>query len=302
MFAKINGIDLFFDVVGSGLSVAEESLEPKPVLFILHGGPGADHSSLRPWLDGLQDTVQIVYFDHRGTGRSGRADDSTYTMAQMADDVEALRLYLGVEAPVLLGSSFGGMVALHYAVHYPDSLSKLILSNTAPSYDFYATSMERVAELASAEQLELLTARFSGTITLEQNIRWNKVVGPLYYRTFPPLAQLEATTARMIFGPEVAEHVMRYELPSYDVRAQLDTIHIPTLVLTGRYDWVTGPSQAEEILKGIPHADLRIFENSGHNPQEEETDEYVRTVSRFIQAGGHRVNMGTTGANTERED
>jgi proline iminopeptidase len=283
MFAKINGIELFFDVVGSGFSVAEKSLEPKPVLFVLHGGPGADHSSLRPWLDGLQDAAQIVYFDHRGTGRSGRANVSTYTMAQMADDVEALGLYLGVEAPVLLGSSFGGMVALEYAVRYPDSLSKLILSDTAPSYDFYATSMERVAQLASAEQLELLTARFSGTATLEQNIRWNEVVGPLYYRTFPPLAQLEAATARMIFGPEVAEHVMRYDLPTYDVRSQLGAIDIPTLVLTGRYDWVTGPSQSEEILTGIPHAELHIFENSGHNPQEEETEEYVQTVSRFIR-------------------
>ena len=284
MYARINGADLFFDVVGSGLSLEERSLEPKPVLFVLHGGPGADHSSLRPWLDGLQDAVQIVYFDHRGTGRSGRADVSTYTMEQMADDVEALRIHLGVEKPVVLGSSFGGMVALQYAVRYPDSLSKLILSDTAPSYDFYAKSMERVAELASAEQLELLMARFSGTITLEQNMRWNEVVGPLYYRTFPPLAQLEAATERMVFGPEVAEHVMRYELPSYDVRAQLGAVHAPTLVLVGRHDWVTGPLQAEEIVKGIPHADLHIFEDSGHNPQEEETDEYIDVVARFIRS------------------
>src|SRR3546814_552440 len=202
----------------------------------------------------------------------------------MADDVEALRIHLGVEKPVVLGSSFGGMVALQYAVRYPDSLSTLILSDTAPSYDFYATSMERVADLANAEQLELLMARFSGTITLEQNMRWNEVVGPLYYRTFPPLAQLEAATARMAFGPEVAEHVMRYELPSYDVRAQLGIIHAPTLVLVGRHDWVTGPLQAEEIVKGIPHADLHIFENSGHNPQEEETDEYIDVVARFIRS------------------
>ena len=284
MYARINGADLFFDVVGSGLSLEERSLEPKPVLFVLHGGPGADHSSLRPWLDGLQDAVQIVYFDHRGTGRSGRADVSTYTMEQMADDVEALRIHLGVAKPVVLGSSFGGMVALQYAVRYPDSLSKLILSDTAPSYDFYATSMELVADLANAEQLELLMARFSGTITLEQNMRWNEVVGPLYYRTFPPLAQLEAATARMVFGPEVAEHVMRYELPSYDVRAKLGVIHAPTLVLVGRHDWVTGPLQAEEIVKGIPHADLHIFEDSGHNPQEEETDEYIDVVARFIRS------------------
>jgi proline iminopeptidase len=283
MFAKVNGIDLFFDVVGSGFSVAEKTLEPKPVVFALHGGPGADHSSLRPWLDGLQDVAQIVYSDHRGTGRSGRSDVSTYTMAQMADDVEALRLYLGVEAPVLLGSSFGGMIALMHAVRHPGSAAKLILSNTAPSYDFYATSMERVTALASPEQLELLTARFSGTITLEQNMRWNEVVGPLYYRTFPPLAQLENATARMIFGPEVAEHVMRYDIPSYDVRAELGAIKVPTLVLTGRHDWVTGPSQAEEIVTGIPHADLHIFENAGHNPQEEVTDEYLQTVTRFLQ-------------------
>ncbi|MGO4235500.1 alpha/beta fold hydrolase [Pseudarthrobacter sp. YAF2] len=295
MFAKINGVDLFFDVVGSGLSVTEKGLDPKPVLFVHHGGPGGDHSLFRPWLDGLQDKVQIVYFDHRGTGRSGRADISTYTMQQMADDIEALRIYLGVEAPVLLGVSFGGMVALHYAVRYPDSLSKLILSNTAPSYEYYESSFKRVAEVASAEQMELLTARFSGTSTPEQNARWGEVADPLYYRTTPPLAEREAVWARMIPGPEVAEHVMKNDMTSFDLRAQLGAVHIPTLVVTGRYDWVTPPSQSEEIVKGIPHANLHVFENSGHGPLVEETDEYLDVISRFIQTGGHQINI-------ERED
>jgi proline iminopeptidase len=262
----------------------EKSLEPKPVLFVHHGGPGGDHSLFRPWLDGLQDTAQIIYFDHRGTGRSGHADVSTYTLEQMADDVEALRLYLGVEAPVLLGASFGGFVALQYAVRYPDSLSKLILADTAPSNDYYAASFKRVAEIASAEQMELLTALFEGTITPERYARWDEVVGPLYYRTVPPLAEREAANARMIPGPEVAKHVMMHEMPSYDVRAQLGAIHIPTLVVTGRHDWVTPPSQAEEIVKGIPHANLHIFENSGHNPLAEETQEFLQTISRFIRS------------------
>lgn len=283
MFAKINGIDLFFDVVGSGLSVQEKSLESKPVLLVHHGGPGADHSHYRPWLDALQATVQIVYFDHRGTGRSGHADVSTYTLEQMANDVEALRLYLGIEAPVLLGASFGGMVALQYAVRYPDSLSKLILADAAPSNTF-ATSIERVAEVASAEQMEMLTARFSGTSTPEQDARYLEVVGPLYYRTLPPLAEREAEHARIRGAYEVAEHVMKNELPSYDVRAQLGAIHIPTLVVAGRYDWVTPPSQSEEIVKGIPHAELHIFENSGHNPLVEETEEFLQTIARFIQS------------------
>ena len=281
MFANINGIDLFFDVVGSGLSVQEKSLESKPVLLVHHGGPGADHSHYRPWLDALQDTVQIVYFDHRGTGRSGHADVSTYTLEQMANDVEALRLYLGIEAPILLGASFGGMVALQYAVRYPDSLSKLILADAAPSNTF-ATSIERVAEVASAEQMEMLTARFSGTSTPEQDARYLEVVGPLYYRTLPPLAEREAEHARIRGAYEVAEHVMKNELPSYDVRAQLGAIHIPTLVVAGRYDWVTPPSQSEEIVKGIPHAELHIFENSGHNPLVEETEEFLQTIARFI--------------------
>ncbi|WP_326772232.1 alpha/beta fold hydrolase [Streptomyces sp. NBC_01445] len=284
MFAKINGTDLFFDVVGSGLSVREKSLEPKPVLFVHHGGPGGDHSHFRPWLDGLQDTAQIVYFDHRGTGRSGRADVSTYTLEQMADDIEALRLYLGIEAPVLLGASFGGMVALQYAIRHPDSLSKLILVDTAPSNDYHALSMKQVAKVASAEQMEMLKDLFAGTITPERYARWAEVVGPLYYRTVPPLAEREAVDARVIAGPEVAEQVLKNELPLYDVRAQLGAIHIPTLVATGRHDWVTPPSQSEEIVKGIPHADLHIFENSGHNPLVEETHEFLETIARFIRS------------------
>lgn len=284
MFAKINGIDLFFDVVGSALSVEETSLEPKPTLIVLHGGPGGDHSLFRPWFDGMQDVAQIIYFDHRGTGRSGHADLSTYTLEQMADDIEGLRLYLGIAAPVVLGASFGGMVALNYAIRHPDSLSKLILVDTAPSNDYYETSMKKMAEMASAEQLEMLTARFTGSSTEEQYARWAEVVDPLYYHKVPPLADRQAINLRVKGGAAVAEQVMRYELPTYDVRPQLAAITVPTLVAVGRHDWVTTPEQADEIVQGIPHANLHVFEDSGHNPLVEDTEEFIATISGFIRS------------------
>ncbi len=98
----------------------------KPVAFVIHGGPGSDHSYYKPWLSPLTDVMQLVYIDHRGQGRSARGPRETYTLENNVEDLEALRDYLGLDKIVLLGASYGGMVALSYAVRYPENVSHLL--------------------------------------------------------------------------------------------------------------------------------------------------------------------------------
>src|SRR5437762_3589896 len=127
-----DGTRLFFDVVGAGLEPDDDELRPKPTLLLLHGGPGGDHSSFRPWFDRFQDTHQVVYLDHRGQGRSdGRHDPSGWDLDTWADDVVRFCDALEIEHPVVCGTSFGGFVAMHYAARHPEHPSKLILSSTA---------------------------------------------------------------------------------------------------------------------------------------------------------------------------
>src|SRR6185312_11536262 len=134
MFAHVNGAKIFFDAVGPKLAIDGEHMREKPSLIVMHGGPGFDHSTMRPYFDRFADTHQVVYIDHRGNGRSSGTPD-TWTLAQWGDDVKGFCDVLGIERPIVYGLSFGGFVAQAYATRHPDHPGKLILVSTAARRD-----------------------------------------------------------------------------------------------------------------------------------------------------------------------
>ena len=124
-----------------------------------------------------------VYVDHRGTGRSGDAPLETYTVEQMADDLDELRRHLGIDRIVLLGHSYGGMVAQIFAQRHPESLEKLILSNTAPDWGFWEEAQEIAERIATPEQKEIYKELFEGAITNQEEYDawWAKCISCLLY-------------------------------------------------------------------------------------------------------------------------
>jgi proline iminopeptidase len=127
MHVSVNGVRLFFDVEGAKFVPDGPLMREKPVLLMLHGGPGFDHSIYRPAYSALADIAQIVYLDHRGNGRSEDGPREGWNLAQWGDDVRAFCEALGISDPIVLGASFGGMVALAYATRHPPHPSRLIL-------------------------------------------------------------------------------------------------------------------------------------------------------------------------------
>src|SRR5262245_38787193 len=99
----------------------------KPTAFLVHGGPGVDHTEAKSSCALLADRLQLVYFDHRGQGRSARGDERKYTLDENVQDMEALRQYLGLGPIVSIGTSYGGMVAMAHAARYPHAVSHLVL-------------------------------------------------------------------------------------------------------------------------------------------------------------------------------
>ena len=130
MHVSVNGVRLFFDVEGAKYAPDGPVMREKPVLLMLHGGPGADHSIYRPAYSALADIAQIVYLDHRGNGRSEDGPRESWNLAQWGDDVRAFCDALGIVDPIVLGASFGGMVALAYATRHPAHPSRLVLIST----------------------------------------------------------------------------------------------------------------------------------------------------------------------------
>jgi pimeloyl-ACP methyl ester carboxylesterase len=164
MHVSVNGVRLFFDVEGAKFVPDGPMMREKPVLLMLHGGPGADHSIYRPAYSALADIGQIVYLDHRGNGRSEDGPRERWNLVQWGDDVRVFCEMLGIVDPIVLGASFGGMVAMAYATRHPAHPSKLILISTAASgAEHLNRRIELFERLGGPEVGALARRRFCGS-------------------------------------------------------------------------------------------------------------------------------------------
>lgn len=285
VYAKVNGAEIYFDVEGSGLVPDGEVMKEKEVAFVLHGGPAMDHTYYKPHLSPLANDMQLIYVDHRNTGRSGRMPVESCTIEQMADDVEAVREYLGLGKVHVIGNSFGGMWALTYALRHPDALDKLVLITTSPSYDFYEGAKAEVARKGTPEQIAAVPRLFEGEIDNDDEFgTWWKLMSPLYYHRWDDAYGKGEGRSRP--NAELMGHLWRNVMPHYDVKDRLADITVPTLVMGGRHDWVTPFVESEKIAAGIPGSELVIFEESGHLPFIEEQDRFMAVVRQFLGFAG----------------
>src|SRR5882672_12870715 len=152
MLARLRDTEIYFDVVGAGLVADGERMRERPVAFIIHGGPGSDHSDLKAALSPLSETMQLVFFDHRGQGRSARGDAARYVLDENVEDMEALRRHLGLGPIVSIGTSYGGMVAMAHAARHQAAVSHLILIVTAAHGGFIPRAEAFVRERGTEEQ------------------------------------------------------------------------------------------------------------------------------------------------------
>ena len=209
MHVSVNGVRLFFDVEGAKFVPDGPVMREKPVLLMLHGGPGADHSIYRPAYSALADIAQIIYLDHRGNGRSEDGPQQNWNLAQWGDDVRAFCDTLGIVDPIVLGASFGGMVALAYATRHPDHPSKLIVISTEARGGSYPDRRVELFERFGGPEVGALARRrfleFHGHPDQASRDAWRQLAMPLYFRTprDPDMAR------RAVNRPEVAQWFTR---------------------------------------------------------------------------------------------
>jgi len=277
MYVNVNGIRLRVDVQGNG-----------PAIYAHHGAPGlGTHATPKRAFAPLADAYRIVTFDARGSGESEAVPP--YTHAQWVADVDALRRQFGDEKIVMKGGSYGGYVALEYVLAHPERVSHLILRDTSASRRF--EEMAKRNALARAKEFpditpEMLDKVFSGRVESDDEMRSAyAALAPLYDAKTDP-AKAAARVASAIFRADTHNQAFAGNLPNYDLTARLHEIEVPTLIVVGRHDWITPLAASEEIAAGIPHAELVIFENSGHSPQLEENERFVAVVRDFLSRHG----------------
>lgn len=283
MRARIRDTELYFDVEGCELAIATSHIQQKPVFFVIHGGPGVDHTTCRPVLSPLSEIAQLVYFDHRGHGRSARGNSETYTLDNNVEDMEALRQYLGLERIGLLGFSYGGMVALTYVSRYPNHVSQLIPVVTAADSRFLTLAQAKLAREGTPEQQVIAQLLWDGQFASEQQLQeYFQILGPLYSLTFDLDKSMDAWR-RVIFNPEAINQAFGGFLRTYDIRAALPQISVPTLVVGAEKDWICPPQFSREIAQAIPNARLEIVPNSGHSIRADAPKILLELVSNFMQ-------------------
>jgi proline iminopeptidase len=285
MHAHIRNTAIYFDIDGVGLQPEGARMVERRPAFAIHGGPGGEHSDLKLAFKPLTDSLQMVYFDHRGQGRSARGDKRLYNLDENVEDMEALRLHLGLGPIVSMGTSYGGMVAMAHAAHYPASVSHLVLMVTAAHAGFNARARQIVAERGTPEQIAVCAQLWAGQLDTDEKLRnYYEVMGPLYALKFDPVAAA-AGRARGILAPDAINQAFAPGgfLQTYDLRPELAAITAPTLIIAGQQDWICPPEFSQEIHRLIPHSQLQVFENSSHSLRVDEPQRLITSIRAFVQ-------------------
>jgi len=274
----IRDVSLLVEVIGHGYP-----------LLLMHGGPGADHWSLVAFRS-CADQFTLVFYDHRCNGRSKGAPVSTMTWENLTADADALRQELGFDKWAVLGHSFGGHVALEYALRYPHSISHLVLLDTGGDSRW---ARQNAADLLarrgySPEKVTLVRRFFNGEIEPKEMLPALMRFGAAYFHDPSPLMlarELIHGGWRSKIQPQALVFAGRYLLKGWTVMNRLGEIKVPTLVMAGRDDFLFPPEHQVELAAGIPNARLRIIEHAGHNPHSEQPAEVIEAVRDFISAG-----------------
>lgn len=268
LFATVAGKPVAYHVLGTAAGA--------PLLFI-NGGPGFDHSfhHLSPVWEQLAASRRVVFFDQPGTGQSWPVGpEDSVSLAEVIDSMEAIREALDAPRLILIGHSWGGYVAMTYALRYPANVEAMILvDSVAP-------------KIASTEFL-------FGTL-------FPDIAGQLrgLSAEYPDQVQkyIRLTTAMSFYSPEIRDRIIaamgRVEYNSrlevldgeaHDLTAELSALAMPVLVTTGRFDANISPRTAWALHQAIPRSKFVVFERSGHFPMLEEPEAFVAAIKEFLR-------------------
>ena len=280
MYVTVNGARLYVDVEGAGLVPDGPRMRQKPTLLMLHGGPGFDHTMYKPAFSALTDIAQVIYYDHRGQGRSG-GEPGSWTLAQWGDDVKGLCDVLGITKPIVFGGSFGGFVAQAYATRHPEQPAKLILASTCARV-VYDDIIAAFGEIGGPAARDAAQAYWLDP-TLERRLKYLEICLP-YYNT--RAASDPDALKRAILKHEVGLFFNgpKNEQGRMDFRANLARVQCPVLVMAGDRDPIMPMSLTETLVSSLPPHLVRFerFENCGHGVQRDDPERAFSVIREFI--------------------
>lgn len=263
-------------------------------LFLVHGGPGLDHHMFGDYLDLLTDQFRLILVDLRANGLSDSCPTETWTLRQMAKDLTLLADAMGLKKYAVLGHSYGAFVVLQNAVDFPGAASQTIVSSGLPSAKYLEAVWKNLEKFEPVELREQVTKSWEHEKVAQTREEVDQLLHdqfPFHFRNplDPRIAEFEKRTAGGMNSPEVLRFFANADYGGIEVEDRLSSVTQPVLVLAGRGDRTCAVAGAEAMAKGLAHAELVVFENSGHMTYVEENEKYVSVVRSFLNRHIHSI-------------
>lgn len=283
---EINGSDLYY----KRYAVGKDSLSVwnRKAIVVVHGGPVMDHSYFIPHLDELAKEYQLFFYDQRAAGRSSIAVDQAFmNLAGFVEDIEQLRQKFGFKKINLLGHSWGGLIAMKYAIKYSGNLDHLVLSSSmAPSVKDWETETFEIGKRVTPQETkerEALVA--SGALNAEDP---REAVEKLLLQSFRPQMYNRANLDSLkLYVPidfikrNQVYALLRPDMAGFDLYPEMEKITCPTLMIYGE----TEPANTiytDKIAGRVKSSELVVIQKAGHFPFIEQRVAYSRAVLNFL--------------------
>ena len=278
------GHETWYRIVGDG-----EDPRKLPLLC-LHGGPGACHDYIESLERVAETGRRVIFYDQVGCGKSSRTDESMWNVETFVEEVGAVREALGLDQTHIFGSSWGGMLAMEYALTRPSGVASLTISSSPASIPLWAEETGRLrSELphdvrATLDEHEAAGTTDSPEYQAATMVFYKRHVCRLdewpdgILRTF---TKLEENPDVYLYMQGPNEFVITGTFKDWDITDRLGEIGVPTLITTGRHDECT-PKQAEIVHRGIPGSEWVVFEDGSHTQFAEEPGRYLEVLDGFL--------------------
>lgn len=291
--AEVREADETVRVTVDGYEVVTYSYgESEEIVFLLNGGPGLPCDYLRdPHLVLTDQGYRVVTYDQLGCGASDKPEDkSLWTITRYVEEVETVRLALGLGRLNLLGHSWGGWLAIEYALTYPESLKTVILENTCGDMPHLISELDRLREALGPETVAMMQ-RHEAEGSLDHP-EYEAAITILNHRhvcrvdSWPDSLHRSLDDWNMnVYGTMQGPNEFLYvgNLKDWNRIPEMHRITHPSLITVGMHDEL-GPACAMRMQQAMPDAKLRVFKNSSHTPFYEEPDVYFQELQGFLSA------------------
>lgn len=261
----------------------ETDLKTKPYVFMIPGGPGANHSNYKDY-ECIQEEANVIFYDPRGCGLSAKGEPSTYTMDNNIDDIHYIIDELKLEQVIMLGKSCGAMTALGFAVRYPEQVSSLILAAGSPSHEFLETAKANVLAKGTDEQIKACETLWRGSFSNQEEINhYFEVMNPFYSWKQRHNEPVSRPAPIYPYSFDALNEGFRSKVWEFNYINKLPGITCSTLVLVGEDDWITSPFYSIQMADAIPDSSLKIFEKSDHSMESDVPEQFFGAIREFIK-------------------